>query len=703
MSLCTGKQELKDSGCGIAKERRAIEKQRELEEARVKLGLPRVPSPPRRERKLRSRRQHAIELSTQENSQQPGQDADESQRRPRSPSLPSQPPSRAPSPPPPPPLQPSPTPAPAHAPPPPPPSSSSSSSLSSPSPSPSPPALSQPPSPPCRQSSSSSSSSSSSPSPPAEGAIVRIPKEILIEILANMGPAEQVNLARAGSQHFLTETFHLYVEDARIQLRWQRAPEGVAPRLILLGAIENGIPVGNIRQIVEAYMNVYAQGIDQIWGAIHSSHPPPLHVAIQNGRNDVVEMLLQLGANPDIRYWSYQDWPNGCIHEGVTHRECVGPNGPMARTCDDVVRWALRHAGNHVRYSEVHRGIENSLLALMRRGYSFDVFTGGLNPRISEDCSMALRANLANAVRTVLDDIVLRAGDDRQRRSLQQMPLTLLYAVCSYGQDGKEALIAWFFQHGVALRGPVNVVEAVVEQGKHRNAAFLLREQIRQDMFSHYDVGYISAIVIRDQHLDLTRAIVEALDHSAQMGRVLTSQRDGMRYTPGQVLSILLQNAVRWDAPETVKWLLEIGAVWAPDNEEFGPDPLVMAIRFGYRRVITMLMEDASLHIKDRYPDINCLVQGRTALDWAIHARRFGVLAYVLSRGPNRDVLPLEARVEACRWYRDVFGRPYNIPDYEWVVNRRNLASTAFLPDTRISDRRRSAMFRYILGTFRLS
>ncbi|RYP61261.1 hypothetical protein DL770_009825 [Monosporascus sp. CRB-9-2] len=489
---------------------------------------------------------------------------------------------------------------------------------------------------------------------------------------------EQVNLARAGSQHFLTETFHLYVEDARIQLRWQRAPEGVAPRPILLGAIENGIPVGNIRQIVEAYTNVYAQSIDQIWGVIHSSHSPPLHVAIQNGRHDVVEMLFQLGANPDIRYWSYQDWPNG-------------------------LRCALRHAGNHAWYSDVHRGIENSLLALMRRGYSFDVFTGGLDPRISEDCSTALRANLANTVRTVLDDISLRPSDNQQRRSLQQMPLTLLYAVCSYGQDGKEALIAWFFQHDIALRGPVNVVEAVVEQEKHRNAAFLLREQIRQDMFSHYDVGYIFAIAIWDQHLGLTRAIVEALDHSAQMGRVLTSQRDGMRYTPGQVLSILLQNAARWDAPETVKWLLEIGAVWAPDSKEFGPDPLVMAIRFGYRRVITMLMEDASPHIRDRYPDVNCLVQGRTALDWAIRARRFGVLAYVLSRGPNRDVLPLETRVEACRWYRDVFGRPYNVPDYEWVVNHRNLASTAFLPDTRISDRRRSAMFRHILGTFRLS
>ncbi|KAI1259433.1 hypothetical protein F5Y18DRAFT_296753 [Xylariaceae sp. FL1019] len=132
--------------------------------------------------------------------------------------------------------------------------------------------------------------------------IQAMPRELLLQIVANSSPRDQVTLALAHPQAFLG-TVNIYAIDAEAYLRVTRRK---SPPL-LLEAIPR-LNIDDFKVVLETYLSVSNVFLHSDFAPTFTSSPngtrharhllPPLHVAIESGRLDIFYLLLERGADP---------------------------------------------------------------------------------------------------------------------------------------------------------------------------------------------------------------------------------------------------------------------------------------------------------------------------------------------------------------------------------------------------------------------
>lgn len=323
------------------------------------------------------------------------------------------------------------------------------------------------------------------PSPPQAAVpanLFTMPVEMLFNILANLDPASLINLATAAPLRFLSFGLNIYVEDAHFQVRLQDAPpmeESEATRPLLLWAIDNGIDANVIEQIMTAYQQVPGQWANSIWGPLSRAIPTLLHAAIQAVRPDIVDLLLERGANPRVRYCSI----GGCIRSGYPHPECTA--GPPGRVidCYNALQFALEALSRSTGANEAAaRAIVRRLLA---SGESVDLLLGnaglpGNAGNLSRDAWMLVQVGLSDVVIPMIDDVLNLPDTDPRGGQLRNRLDFILHAVVTFATipDGQDALIEYLIGLGASTTRYEDLFVASMRLRRRLNTAAIVRARL---------------------------------------------------------------------------------------------------------------------------------------------------------------------------------------------------------------------------------
>ncbi|KAI1502144.1 hypothetical protein F5X99DRAFT_427512 [Biscogniauxia marginata] len=403
----------------------------------------------------------------------------------------------------------------------------------------------------------------------------KVPAEILLGIVSSTeDAADLVNLAISHPERFLTNKFNIFVQDAEKQVT-EVAAQAQPSRPLLYTAIENGHSVETIRTIVQAYQATHQESIDGIWGSAPSALQPPLHFAVEAGRADLVPLLLDLGANPHIKY---SKGPSGavsrdCDQPGFVHRQCTVAGVVVQRetTCDDAIETAVHAAidlGNSPDEAKL-QAIEDCALELTHRGVSLQP-----SPHYTRLLSAAL-ANMTRLIKAVLGPLAARDDNDQEKRQFRTASHNFLAQVANQPKrDGLEELIEYLGYLGgpngylIQIEDPLpatrpfsrHLVKETLDGGNPRNAASLLKVFLRRGIFTSPDD--LVSCAWEDANLSFTKVFYQKLGDG--------SFNAFMNGPPSHVQEWLLRGAIggRESASQTCKWLIAQGCPTAEHVKE---------------------------------------------------------------------------------------------------------------------------------------
>lgn len=245
------------------------------------------------------------------------------------------------------------------------------------------------------------------------------------------------------------------------------SPAAHLMRLVALGTLDQ------VRDALTASPTlVNAVGPHPFWGG----RPQPLHVAIENGRAEIVEALLEAGADVDGRNDQYDHWSPLML--AITGRQPVLRDALLARGArvglvetlllgDDVQTQAMLAGGASSLPADVPN--QGSLMAFARTTDAIDRLLAlgvsaeapdrwGSTPmdamsRLGER-GAALVAHLAGKGIPVAPVVHARLGDQSavERQWQRDAARTTSDAVLLAAVDGKHhALVSWLLAHGASV------------------------------------------------------------------------------------------------------------------------------------------------------------------------------------------------------------------------------------------------------------
>ncbi|KAI5919614.1 hypothetical protein F4810DRAFT_686267 [Camillea tinctor] len=271
----------------------------------------------------------------------------------------------------------------------------------------------------------------------------RIPNEIMLEVVSELyEQTDLINLAISQPSRFISPSFNIFEQDAASQAKLQAGRsypvmeecvdfQDYLPLLNI--AIEKEYSPEVIRSILEAYQKEYPDTINGIWGSTLRAIPPPLHCAIEARRPEIVSLLLDLGANPYIKYNSpWMNWKDEaedkCDNEGLAHMDCIS-NGvviPSANTtCDNSLEAAIRWGGHYSVFGSVEH---NERVAISRNCarelyYRVPSLQAGMNAKWIIN---AFRSGIEDLVEDRLETLAARDDNDKEKQDFKTTCSTFL-------------------------------------------------------------------------------------------------------------------------------------------------------------------------------------------------------------------------------------------------------------------------------------
>ncbi|KAK7751165.1 hypothetical protein SLS62_006849 [Diatrype stigma] len=268
-----------------------------------------------------------------------------------------------------------------------------------------------------------------------------MPLEILLQIVGHMDPATRIGLAQASPIHFVNANFNIFVQDAQFQVQLQDTPphtETDDTRPLLLWAIENNVGLPVLDQIITAYQHVNpGQWADSIWGPLARELPTPLWAAIRVARPDVVDLLLQRGANYGTRYCLMLR--GRCNRQGYPHHQCLHPPAHPAplEQCSDALEYAVRAVSTYLDHRDQRQAI---VRRLVQAGARFELLDAGDN--ISALFRRATWHGLHDVLILMMDEILnLPSGDTRRARLAGALDEMLRRVACDLPRDGDHNML----------------------------------------------------------------------------------------------------------------------------------------------------------------------------------------------------------------------------------------------------------------------
>ncbi|RYP35131.1 hypothetical protein DL767_003908 [Monosporascus sp. MG133] len=277
---------------------------------------------------------------------------------------------------------------------------------------------------------------------------------------AQLARAEPLTISGQRVQHYNLEANNPVFRDVGPKMNPQET------RPLLLWSIQNGTPQRIIGDIVLAYKGDNPQPFDSIWRNIYPTAKPPLHVAIESGRADVVELLLVIGGDPNVKF--SLDVFNMCFHSGNPHLTCAShTKGQPQPLCIDAMRRAFMSAKLHGRdrFGTYRTGpglytAEDSMLALLQRGAQIDIFDQ--DGEITEDFNELLKLRYSRVLKTVIDPVLALPVTDPRRVQLSRQLGEILCRAASCYADKHEYEVNNIIYPG-ALRKAEEVARSATE------------------------------------------------------------------------------------------------------------------------------------------------------------------------------------------------------------------------------------------------
>lgn len=290
--------------------------------------------------------------------------------------------------------------------------------------------------------------------PPVPSGITATPTEILVQICRNPGTVELWNLAQAAPFRFLSQSFNIYWEEPLYQVLAQDNPPMVETdetRPLLLWAIENGVSPQVIRQIAEAYYVVHPQALNSIWGKVYRQLPTPLISAVRAGRPEVVDLLLNLGADPRCRYGE-KPWreiaQGGCSRVGYPYTQCANDGGPTEfQVCDDAFLLALRIL--YSKSGQERRIASRCVEIFFEHGIKINLLQPTGNS--TEEFRLVAGNGFFAEIKALIDEILNLPSDDPTRSFVSRNLIRLLWPL-SLIQDGEGELIEYIVGLGTPIK-----------------------------------------------------------------------------------------------------------------------------------------------------------------------------------------------------------------------------------------------------------
>lgn len=402
---------------------------------------------------------------------------------------------------------------------------------------------------------------------------VDTPPEVLLQIVSELDPLSQLNVAIAYPEIFLRPGFNIFRQDAEQQVRKYNpllrtpVPFTETPETwpLLWTAIKNDIDIQFIKDMLNIYMSICPTSIDGIWGEYFTALPPPLTFAAAMGRPQVISLLLEKGANP-YRHCTNHIFPTGflpncdCRLELTNHAQCATYGRPLDPTSDSEDTPCL-----------------TSMMAVLAEGIQLSS-PASIQAQALEECAMILydkgvplplaslpspdplillvanitRAGFCRLARTVLDPLVpLKQGEPAFRVTMYRI---LLDACWNQPSDDDRAIIEYLVSIGAPLVPDSNLyfdsaAHTSVIHGHMKTAAFLLDQHADQRLSLDYsDISWRAS--------GNTVPFVKALYRAMEGGNHL---HQGREVSTQALHSLLLKAAVKAGDEPAVQWLTEQG------------------------------------------------------------------------------------------------------------------------------------------------
>ncbi|RYP24688.1 hypothetical protein DL765_000415 [Monosporascus sp. GIB2] len=374
------------------------------------------------------------------------------------------------------------------------------------------------------------------------------------EMIAHLDAAGQARLARAEPLTILGQRVQHYNLDADNPVFRDVGPKmnPQETRPLLLWCIQNGTPQRIIGDIILAYKGNNPQPFDSIWRNIYPTAKPPLHVAIESGRADVVELLLVIGGDPNVKF-SLDDF-NMCSHSGNPHPTCAShTKGQPQPLCIDAMRRAFMSAKIHGRdrFGTYRTGpglytAEDSMLALLQRGAQINIFDqdGG----ITEDFDELLMLKYSRVLKTVIDPVLVMPITDPRRVQLSRQLGEILFraAFCYIDQHEYDV-------DNIIYPGALWKAEEVARNAtEFWDAAAHWLRRLGDDELRGFQMYFMFALQVEDRQINFSKALFRTLRRLAKEQVSFTKYP---AWAPQDFQAILLQSATKNDATKTISWL----------------------------------------------------------------------------------------------------------------------------------------------------
>ncbi|RYP57420.1 hypothetical protein DL769_009490 [Monosporascus sp. CRB-8-3] len=323
-------------------------------------------------------------------------------------------------------------------------------------------------------------------------------------------------------------------------------------RPLLLWCIQNGTPQRIIGDIILAYKADNPQPFDSIWRNIYPAIKPPLLVAIESGRADVVELLLVIGGDPNVKF-SLDDF-NMCFYSGTPHPTCAShTKGQPQPWCIDAMRRAFMSAKIHGRdrFGTYRAGpglftAEDSMLALLERGAQIGIFDQ--DGEITEDFDELLKLRYSSVLKAVVDRVLALPVTDLRRIQLARQLGEILCRAASCYADKHEYDVDNIISPGVRRKAE----EVARNATEFWDAAAHWLRNLQDDEMRDFQMYFMFDLHVEDRQINFSKALFRTLPRLAER-RVSFSEYPA--WVPQDFQGILFQSATKNDATKTVKWL----------------------------------------------------------------------------------------------------------------------------------------------------
>ncbi|KAI1633721.1 hypothetical protein F4809DRAFT_574548 [Biscogniauxia mediterranea] len=404
----------------------------------------------------------------------------------------------------------------------------------------------------------------------------KIPNEIMLQIISLlMEETDIINLAVAQPDRFLAPTLNVFQLDAEKQVRLQagrsspeltEAPEDTP---LLNIAVKNGYGVGIIRSIVEAYQVACPDSINGIWGQVPRAVEPPLHCAVEAARVEVISLLLDLGADPQIKFMKVPTTgqQRTCDYEGLAHQECMNGGevvSSKSTTCENPLEAAITTDIKLWWLPRKRRANIDCAMELFHRAPS-------LQPSLNTHwLILASRSGIYDLIKERLDMLAARDDDDEEKQDFRSTCSTFLGRIAIEGKTDAGELIEYLGELGAPnyliepIYDPAVYAKDIIYPGistensdirsacnylHEQNAGSLLKAMIRRGVRLHAEV--LRFCILEDRHINFTKFFIPALKDG--------SFADYPKENVPKYMEELLTAAMAQSADETCKYLISEG------------------------------------------------------------------------------------------------------------------------------------------------